>query len=92
MGPEPSLWTGFVFVYAALVALFVGGTTYGLVQASLGEVPTGGWAAGAALVGLTGACGLDLLGRRLGRDQMDAIRSFVIRTLPDAEECDPPAL
>jgi len=90
MGPQPNLWTAFVFVYSALVALFIAGTMYGLVQSALDESPTGLMAAGGALVGLACACGLDLLGRRLGQGQMGTIRGYVVRTLPDAHDLLPP--
>jgi hypothetical protein len=79
MGPQPELWAGFLFVYALLVFAWIGGTMYGLVELSLGWSPTGFWAAGAALSGLALACGLDLLGRRLGEGQMGVLRGFVER-------------
>jgi len=86
MGPQPNLWTAFVFVYSALVAAFIGGTMYGLVQLALEEPPTGLAATAAALVALAGACGLDLLGRRLGQGQMGIIRGYVLHTLPQARD------
>ncbi|MCB9674481.1 MAG: hypothetical protein H6737_05150 [Alphaproteobacteria bacterium] len=88
MGPQPDMWTAFVFVYSVLVAVFVAGSMYGFVQLTLQDSPTGLLAAGAALVGLGGACGLDLTGRRLGQGQMGIIRGFVTRTIPEAREID----
>ena len=88
MGPQPNLWTAFVFIYSCLVAAFVAGTMYGFVQSTLGDSPSGLYAAMGALVGLSGACGLDLLGRRLSQGQMGTIRGFVLRTVPGAEELD----
>lgn len=81
MGPRPELWTAFVFVYAALCAITLGGAVYGGVQANLGWAPTGFFATGAGLLGLGASCGTDLAGRRLGRGQMGILRGFAERTL-----------
>lgn len=86
MGPQPNLWTAFVFVYAAHLVVFVSGSVYGFVQLTLGDSPTGLTFAGLALLGLALSCGLDLTGRRLGRQQMGMIRGLVEKTLPGAEE------
>lgn len=84
MGPQPNLWTAFVFVYSAHVAAFIGGSVLGCVQLTLGQDPIGVWVAAAALLGLGGACGLDLFGRRLGEGQMGILRGMVEQTLPNA--------
>jgi len=89
MGPQPNLWTAFVFIYSCLVAALIAGTMYGFVQSTLGASPSGLYVAVGALVGLSAACGLDLLGRRLSQGQMGTIRGFVLRTVPGAEELDP---
>jgi len=90
MGPQPNLWTAFVFVYSLLVAIFVAGTMYGFVQTTLDEPPTGLYAAAVALMALASACGCDLLGRRLSQGQMGTIRGYVVRTLPEARDLLPP--
>jgi len=84
MGPQPNLWTAFVFVYSALVAAFLAGSSYGFVQLRLGWSPTGLWAAAGALLALGTACGLDLWGRRLGQGQMGLLRGFLVHTVPEA--------
>lgn len=84
MGPAPSLWTGFVFVYSALVAVFVAATAFAMVELSLGWTPTSLPFVALALVGLGGACGIDLLGRHRGQGQMGLLRGFVGRAVPDA--------
>lgn len=81
MGPAAELWTAFVFCYAVLVTVFVAGTMYGFVQFTMNDSPTGLWFAAGALVGLGAACGLDLLGRRMGEGQMGLIRGFVERAV-----------
>ncbi|MCA9566881.1 MAG: hypothetical protein KC656_03525 [Myxococcales bacterium] len=90
MGPAPNLWTAFVFVYAVHLVVFVSGTMYGFVQATLNDTPTGLLAAGGALLGLACSCGLDLTGRRLGQGQMGIIRGMVVKTLPGAREMESP--
>ena len=84
MGPRPELWTAFVFVYAALCAVTLGGAVYGGVQANLGWAPTGFGATAVGLAGLGMSCGTDLVGRRLGRGQMGILRGFAERTLDEA--------
>lgn len=79
MGPQPEIWTAFVFVYAAMLCAVVAGGVYGGVQVSLGQPATGGLVGAAGLVGLGCACGCDLLGRRLGEGQMGLLRGFVER-------------
>jgi hypothetical protein len=86
MGPQPNLWTAFVFVYAAHLAVCTAGTMYGSIQWMLGDPPTGLAVAGAGLLGLATACGLDLFGRRLGAGQMGILRGAVLQTLPGAGE------
>ncbi len=88
MGPRPELWTAFVFVYAALCALTLGGAVYGGVQANLGWMPSGFVATGVGLVGLGASCGTDLVGRRLGRGQMGILRGFAERTLDSLDSLD----
>ncbi|MEZ4318748.1 MAG: hypothetical protein R3F61_14640 [Myxococcota bacterium] len=83
MGPQPNLWTAYVFVYSVLVAGCVAGGMYGAVQASLGQPPTGWTAALSAGCGLGLACTLDLLGRRRGEGQMGILRGFVERVTGD---------
>jgi hypothetical protein len=91
MGPRPELWTAFVFVYAALCAVTLGGAVYGGVQANLGWVPTGFVATGIGLCGLALSCGTDLVGRRLGRGQMGILRGFAQRTLDGLDATGAPA-
>ena len=85
-GPHPHLWGLFVLLYATLVAAFIAGTTYGFVQWTLGDTPSGLYLGGGALLGLSLACSVDLLGRRVGREQMDTVHAFLAATLPEGED------
>lgn len=83
-GPHPNLWTLFVFIYSTWVAVFIGGVVYGYVQFVMGQSPWGLWVAVAAGGAQAVACGVDLYGRSKGTKQMNVLRSFVQRTLPEA--------
>lgn len=85
-GPHPNLWTLFVFLYSAQVAVFVGGSVYGYVQNLLDQSPTGLYAAGGALVTLALSCSVDLLGRAKGKEQMATVCGFIHQTLPELEQ------
>lgn len=85
-GPSPNLWTLFLFLYSAQVAVFVGGTTYGLVQLMLGQPPMGLYAAGLACLTLGSSCGVDLYGRSRGKPQMTTVCHFIRDTLPELEQ------
>ena len=82
VGPRPNLWTFFVFIYAAQVALVIAAGMLGAVQANLAMDPVGLKVLPLPLLGLAGCCGLDLLGRRLGAGQIGLILGFIDRTLP----------
>jgi len=83
-GPHPAVWTFFMFVHflAATGALI--GLTLAWSQHSLGEAPWGLLSAPLAAAASGSAYGASLVGQRLARAQMDAMLSFLDRTLPEA--------
>jgi len=85
IGPNPSLWGLFVAIYATLVFGAIAGTVYAFVQWTLGWPPTGAWAATGALVALSGACGVDLLGRNKSQGQRDTLHAFIDASLAVGE-------
>jgi hypothetical protein len=85
-GPSPNLWTLFLFLYSLQVAVFVGGTMYGLVQTMLGQQPMGLYAAALACVTLGASCTVDLLGRKRGKPQMTTVCHFIRDTLPELQQ------
>lgn len=85
-GPHPNLWTLFVFIYSTWVVVFLIGGVLGYVQFVMGETPWGLYVALGAAVAQGLACSVDLVGRAIGRRQMDVLRQFIGSTLPDAAE------
>jgi hypothetical protein len=85
-GPSPNLWTLFLFLYSVQVAVFVGGTVFGLVQVMLGQQPMGLYAAAVACMTLGMSCTVDLLGRKRGKPQMTTVCHFIRDTLPELQQ------
>ncbi|GAB4421983.1 MAG: hypothetical protein OHK0039_37580 [Bacteroidia bacterium] len=85
-GPNPSIWTFFVFVYAAIGVLTTIIGMYGLSLWTLHKPAPHLWvfpigAALAALVYLAGQAG-----KRTGHDQMEVIRRFLGETLASLDQ------
>lgn len=77
--PHPSIWTGFVFIYAALGVLGTIAAMYGIAQLTLGQ-PALGFAVSLGCAGLIGfVYGAAFIGQGLGSDQMTDIRIFLDR-------------
>ena len=76
-GPHPSIWSFFAAVYAICAFCAVGGLVFGLSQLGLGFTPWGLWALPAAAVLAAGTFGVALIGKRLAREQMREIRTFL---------------
>ena len=81
MGPEPPVWTFFMFCYAAVSVLGLIGSIFGLVQLSLGSTAWGllalpGWAL------LCGGLYLSsFIGRGLGAEQIHQLLAAIEATL-----------
>ena len=63
LGPEPQVWTFFIFLYVASITPAVIGTMFGLSQMAMGNSP---WALVAVPIGAL-VCGLIYLGSFLGK-------------------------
>ncbi|RME21380.1 MAG: hypothetical protein D6798_18245 [Deltaproteobacteria bacterium] len=88
--PHPSIWTFFVFVYAALGAASTVAFCWGLAQLSLGSRPFG-LAISAALLALIGfVYGAAFIGQGLGSDQIAQMRIFLDRAVVRGHESDEP--
>lgn len=92
IGPRPNLWTFFVFIYSVQVAAVIAAGMLGSVQANLAMDPVGLKVLPIPLLGLSGCCGLDLLGRRLGAGQIGLIQGFIDRALPRSAASEPASL
>jgi uncharacterized integral membrane protein len=71
-----------VYIFLAIVAL--GGITYGIVQATLGQPPWALWIAPAAVALFGFVYGATLIGQGLGAEQMYTMRSLIDRACVDA--------
>lgn len=73
--PRPEIWTGIVFLYAAIAFVAVLGGIFGYVQWASGESAWGLWAIWLGLPALGGIHLIGMIGRRLSRDQMLELRA-----------------
>jgi len=86
LGPEPQVWTFFIFLYGAAAVPALIGSMYGLSQMAMGKPP---WALAAVPIGGL-VCGLiylsSFLGKGLGAVQIHQLLAVVDATLSvDAE-------
>lgn len=72
--PRPEIWTGIVFLYAAIAFAVVFGGIFGYVQWASEEPALGLWAVWIGLPALGGIHLVGMVGRRLSRDQMLELR------------------
>ena len=82
--PHPHVWTMFMAVYIFLAIVALGGVTYGIVQATLGQPPWSLWIAPAAIALFAFVYGATLIGQGLGAEQMYTMRSLIDRTCVEA--------
>jgi hypothetical protein len=68
--PRPDIWTGFMFVYFAVVFLVVFGATLGYVQQVSDEAAWGYWAVPSGLLIIACIHGASYVGQRLAKTQM----------------------
>lgn len=94
--PRPDVWTGFMFVYFAVVFLIVFGATLGYVQQVSDEAAWGYWAVPFGLLIIVCIHGASYVGQRLAAAQMrelrarlDSVLSQQFRLGPDPHERSP---
>ena len=85
IGPKPSIWLMFVFMYVGIGVLALFGGLYGLVKWNLGKESIFIWAIPLAII----LCSIIYLtskyGQRKGRDQMLYMVSFLYHAIDDDE-------
>ncbi len=84
-GPDPYVWVLYLLSYLGLAFASLIALTFGAVQLTLGQSPTGLIGAGAAAILAALVYGASFVGQGLGSDQMYLLRA----TLTDLAE-DPP--
>ena len=84
-GPHPEVWTMFVFLWSAMVAVWGFGGMFGVGQLMIGETPYGLYATGIATIGLLVSCGINITGQRATVDQRVILHRFVLDALEEEE-------
>ena len=77
VGPRPSVWTMFMFIYFSIGTLGVGLAIYGVTQKMLGESGVFMWALPAAILFMLTAYKAGKMGENLGADQIETLKQFV---------------
>jgi len=75
--PRPEVWTGFVFLYAAIAFIVVLGAIFGYVQWASNESPWGLWAVAVGVPILVGLHIGSWFGQRWSQDQMAELRDIL---------------
>lgn len=85
VGPRPAIWTAFVYVYAVLALVGLGGALYGVAQLTLGDPPTYLLLPVAALAAMGVVYGSTFIGQGLAATQTYELRRFLEECLEQAE-------
>lgn len=81
MGPKPTVWTKFVFIYSTLGLLATFGLMTGFSQLTLDQTPWGMWVFGIASIALIAAYAIAQAGKKLGHNQMHELYNFLLDEL-----------
>lgn len=77
IGPRPTVWGLFVFIYSAIGILGLFGSLYGLSKYSLGTYTHFIWALPIAILIMLTAYLTSKYGERLGHDQVELLKQFI---------------
>lgn len=77
IGPQPQVWTTFMFFHMMIAMAGLGGLMWGIAQAAAGGSAWPVWIAVIALFLHAFVAGAAFVGQGLGSDQMHRLRSFV---------------
>ena len=86
IGPHPSLWVGFAFVYITAMSAACFGLIFGLVQWSLDMAPWALWVVPAAILVCAVLLGVSRTGQKLADAQMVMMQRFLLDCLADDRE------
>ncbi len=89
IGPHPSLWVGFAFVYITAMSAACFGLIFGLVQWSLDMAPWALWVVPAAVLICVILLGVSRTGQKLADAQMVMMNRFLLECLTDGREREP---
>jgi len=86
IGPHPSLWVFFAFVYITSMSAACFGLIFGLVQVSLDMSPWALWVVPAAVLICGILLGVSRTGQKLAEAQMVMMNRFLLDCLADEQE------
>ena len=76
-GPNPTVWTMFVFFYSFITFIGIGGLMYGLTQVTLKHTPWAFWIVPAAGILLLGVYIIARVGQKMGDNQVTILQTFL---------------
>ncbi len=77
MGPQPKIWTMFMFFYTAVLTLTFFGSSYGIIQKILDMDAPFLWSIPLGILGVVIVYGAAQYGQFKGKDQMLELREFL---------------
>lgn len=81
VGPNPKIWTMFMFFYFVVLGLTFFGGIYGIIQWQLGMDAPFLWSIPAGIVGILLVFGAASFGQNKGKEQMLLLRGFLDRAI-----------
>ncbi len=85
-GPDPHVWTLYVFTYATLLVVAIFATVWGFVQKTLGQSPAALMIAPLAALAAALVWGAGFVGQGLGSDQMYLLRATLEKVVEHSDE------
>jgi len=84
IGPRPKVWTLFMFIYFAIgtIGFFI--SSFGMARLMMGEQSLLLWAFPVAILLMLTAYLAGKMGERLGSDQVELLKSFIIEAITDS--------
>ncbi len=86
IGPRPTVWTLFLFIYAVIGIIGLMITLYGLSKWSLGEFSLALFGMPVALVLMSSAYLTSKYGEKLGHNQVEILKDFLRNILKELQE------
>lgn len=77
MGPKPKIWTMFMFLYTGVLTMAFFGSSYGIIQLTLGIKADFLWSIPLGLLAISIVFAAAKYGQYKGRAQMELLRNFL---------------
>jgi hypothetical protein len=85
-GPNPKIWTMFMFFYSTIIVLFILGGSLGLSQWSLGINAPWLWSIPASAIAWLVILGAAKYGQHKGNDQLILLNTYMYEAIAEGEE------